>query len=280
MRKLPGSFKFGLFALLVLILGIVTGNVFFNGEKSQQPGPNDSATSTPLTNEIKHELLQDTANIKTLQERSGVNEDDKASDSSLSQKEQQFQDLIKSNGLEKVYQDMATVFPETDVGQDLLKMATLIELEEQAGGPESKMVDAIKAKLQDRPEEVLNNLKTAFSNLPDKYSAEKQSLLQYASKIEASESARIDFLMNEAKRPIKYDENGRYEGVAKYNISTAFYAITNVVGMKEDQIEPLLRNLLEAQQQDPEAQRLLIHTFSRISQDRANEIRKEYSLDK
>jgi len=199
-----------------------------------------------------------------------------ASVSSRLEKSARFKGLVENNKLQSHFEKLQGHFPETPMGQSLLEFATLLEMQEMAGSPESKYVDEKYQDMKDHPEEAIATLSKVFDELPDSFANERQQLMQYASKLKTDEETKINFVMHEMKRPLKRGSDGKPESVALFNTTSALRSLSNIVGEDASKIEPYLREALDSHKSDKESQRVLIHFFGRFDPEGAKKLHREF----
>lgn len=188
--------------------------------------------------------------------------------------------FVFDNKLEHHFEKLAPHFPEGIMGDNLLQFTTLLEMQEMVGSPEGKFVDEKFQHMKKHPEEALQILSTVFDSLPAEFANERQQLVQYASKLEADEEERLNFVMKEIKRPTARDADGKpVNKLALFNSSAAVRSLANVLGDDHSRLEPHLREALEAHEGDKETQRLLIHNFARFNPDAADKLRVEFRAE-
>lgn len=187
--------------------------------------------------------------------------------------------LLSKHKLEKFYNDLGPAFPNTEIGQELLELTTFLEWHEISGTQESNLVDKLIEKLQERPEETIEALGKVFENLPNKFSNEKQRLMQFASTLDADENLKIDLFVTEINRPFVRNEEGPNKNFALFNTSLAFRSLANVIGQESQRLEPYIRDALHSHQNDSETQRVLIHYFGRYDSLVADQLKIEYEIN-
>lgn len=189
-----------------------------------------------------------------------------------------FGSFVTQNKLEKFYNDLRPSFPNTEIGNDLLEITTLIEFREMSSSQESKLVDSKIKKLQEYPNETIESLEEIFKNLPSKFSNEKQQLMQLASDLDAPEDIKINLFLTEINRPQKIHGEKTSEKMALFNTTIAFRSLANVIGKDSPMLEIHIRNALLSHENNIETQRVLIHYFGRYDSSVADQLKSDYGI--
>ena len=180
--------------------------------------------------------------------------------------------LMEKNKLMNYFQRLAPHFPEDESGQNLLVMTTFLEMHEQAGTIESKLVDAKIKELEANPEETMLALGVVMQRMGHHFPEEKQYLLQFTAKLDVPDEEKAELLVAEAKRPFDASEAS---GKARFNPSMALFVLGNLYQGKEKHLYPILKDILAAHKDHPEIQKIVIHEYRRFDSARSEQLYKE-----
>lgn len=186
----------------------------------------------------------------------------------------EFGDHVKEYKLAAHYNELKDHFSPEELGQDMLTVTTLLELHEMAGSDVSKFVDEKMQKLKDNPDKALKLMAEAFETLPDKFSNEKQQLLQFAEKLDTADADKVDFFTNEMKRPLGHDRSGK-KGVNQFNPTVALKSLAKVLKRDPASLDNHVREALDSHGQDQKTQKALLHFYGRYNPKASKKLKKE-----
>jgi|GEM_PF-5479741 len=177
---------------------------------------------------------------------------------------------------EKKNELTAKVFSDTETGR---KLADVVVLFNQGSLPEIHPHEASRmafelAALRKDPDQTFKNLNSNLKNLPPEYAAEKQFLLQFASRLDTDKNAIGDFLATEMKTPVTLPEDGS-RPPSSFTPLTALDAMIDA-GVEPAKVSQALKEALEAQT-DPAERLLLIGRYERLDREEAARLMKTYS---
>ena len=253
--------------LVVSFLGYQLGHIFFSGEDDLE-----------IQSE-KHNAQEEEIEIKkTFGKNFKKLENNKFKLMKNDKENLSLRDALLRNGLLTNYNSLRPYFPESKVGNELLEYSTVFEFHIVKGHELSIIAKEKMDYLRSHPEEAVEALKVVFDRLPNKFSNEKQRLLQFASRFEMSESVKTDFLFDEIKRPLTRDQEGLIEGTSLFNTTIAFRSLANVLGNDPGKLGPYLIEAVESHGKDLETQMALIHFYSRYDPIVARELKDKYEI--
>lgn len=150
-----------------------------------------------------------------------------------------FAQSVKRFSLTKKAADMDLAFPRTSAGTVVAIVATLVPYGQRPYNPEAFSLMGHELEyLSQHPADSFTAIKQGFDKLPDKYWAERQFLIQFATRLRLSNQEKLDFLAAELKRPAP-PTSSQLPGAASYTGAIALDAILQIT-RKQSEVESIL----------------------------------------
>jgi hypothetical protein len=171
--------------------------------------------------------------------------------------------LPSSPLVEKKEESLRKIFPDTETGRSLAKVAALFSMGSlpEANPQEAGRMAAELNSLRNHPDQTVADLREGLKTLPAEYAQERQFLIQFASRLNADRSMITEMLSDEMKVPVKLPQDKSLP-LPFYTPATALDAMIDT-GLEPAKIQQALMDALAAQT-DPAAQLLLIGRYERI----------------
>jgi|HubBroStandDraft_1064217.scaffolds.fasta_scaffold01012_9 hypothetical protein len=191
---------------------------------------------------------------------------------------QTYAEILKRRGLTQKDSDMQAVFPKTATGAALARVATLVPYGlRQDDVPEARQMALDLALVRAAPEMALTDLQSGFRNLPEKYWAERQFLIQVAAHLTVPAAAVVGFLTAEMSRTAKIS-TGNPGNLAYLSPVTAADTLLRVVSDSAER-DRAFRQAVRAQP-DRSAGRLVLSRYELVDAARARNLATELDLSR
>lgn len=187
-------------------------------------------------------------------------------------KPSEYRNLVLKNHLEKKISDLSLVFPNTNIGKSIVRLACFFNFGPASQAPEGKLVALEIDFLKAHPQQSFEVLREGMQKLDPKYYNEREFLIQIAAKLDISNDGKIELLSNELQRPVTEASN-----------SPAFVArataLSTLLRISSDPaiIESTLRQALQVQSNN-EFRKFLLITYESENPEEAKKLRNEFGL--
>jgi hypothetical protein len=177
-----------------------------------------------------------------------------------------FEAMVKERGLSGKMNDLAKAFPQTEAGQKVARMATLLQFGPATRSPEGQLVAGEVDWLREHAGDAFKAIQEGLPHVGADYAHERQYLLQFAGGLEVDERQKMDFLTSELNRSMGDSKN--YDGAA------ALGAMLQA-SRSPDDVEMALRHALELQK-DSKMRDVLLTFYSSHEPERSQRLRAEF----